>query len=231
MRKGKSWIISVVFILLLIGGGYYFYRDYYWYLVPPEFEQLPDLPMDASELELMAHDLVNQERTSRGLDALKWNQRVALVARAHSRDMGENNYTSHQDLGGGYHDERLETGGVYYYNLSGENIARGGIVTFYGVNELGEIISREYRTREEMVGMIVSGWMNSTRHRENILKEGYGEAGMGIAVAPDNETYYFTQVFITRTDCGYETGPCCVKIGYMPSCFEHLKCENGICVG
>ena len=203
--------------------------DYSWYLFPREIEQEPEPPMDASELELLAHDLVNQERVKGGLSELVWNQRVAEVARAHSQDMGENNYTSHEDLEGGYHDNRLGDAGIYYYNMSGENIAKGSIVTFYTVNVLGEIVSKEYRTREQMIEAVVDGWMESPRHRDNILKPEYGEAGTGIARTPDNETYYFTQVFITRTGCGYKTGPCCVEIGYMPYCYEPGECIEGIC--
>ena len=231
MRKGKSGILGVILLIIILGGGYYLYRDYSWYLFPQEFEGEPEPPLNASGLELLAHDLVNQERTSRGLGELKWNQRVAEVARAHSRDMGLNSYFSHEDLGGGFHDDRLMAGEIYYFNLSGENLGKGSIVVSETVNVLGEVVSREYRTEEEMARTIVDGWMNSTLHRENMLKPEYGEAGMGVALASDQETYYFTQVFITRVDCGYETGPCCVKLGYLPSCFVGLKCENGICAG
>src|SRR3954464_10461496 len=51
--------------------------------------------------------LVNQERTSRGLKALKANRRLARAARTHAGDMVAKNYFSHDTLGGGDFVDRI----------------------------------------------------------------------------------------------------------------------------
>ncbi len=72
---------------------------------------------------------------------------------------------------------------------------------------------------------ITKGWMESPGHRENILHGDYDEAGVGVVIA--NGYVYATQEFIARTDCGFNTGPCCAKPGYIPYCFVPLECSSG----
>jgi uncharacterized protein YkwD len=43
----------------------------------------------------------------------------------------------------------------------------------------------------------VEGWMNSPKHRSNILYPRFNRSAIGIARAADG-TVYFTQVFISR---------------------------------
>ena len=50
---------------------------------------------------------------------------------------------------------------------------------------------------------------------------------MGVYVF--NDSYYFTQDFIVRTDCGYTGGPCCQKTGYYPWCYVPLTCTGNVC--
>jgi uncharacterized protein YkwD len=40
----------------------------------------------------------------------------------------------------------------------------------------------------------VQGWMESPGHRENILRRGFTETGVG--VCREGRTYYFTQIFM-----------------------------------
>lgn len=89
------------------------------------------------DLELYIHDLINNERTSRGLDALKWNSEIAAVAREHSLNLAAENESltstntyctypiiHHEGYTFGiYQKDRLENRGVYYFGSSGENIA------------------------------------------------------------------------------------------------------------
>ena len=85
----------------------------------------------------------------------------------------------------------------------------------------------EWQTQEELETDTVEGWMNSPGHRKNILTAEYDEAGVGVAYI--NGYLIATQVFITRADCGYKGGSCCIKEGYYPSCFTGLICEDSIC--
>lgn len=191
-------------------------------------------------LERRTFELVNEERTERGLSELKWNEEVAAVCRAHSRNMAENGFFSHTGSDGLNVSGRLKGAELYYWNMSGENILMESGVDYYALNLLGMVRNVEYKTLEELAQSAVVGWMNSTGHRENILKPEFDESAMGVYVlqgtmgeslgtSHSNVSYYFTQDFITRIDCGYKDGQCCRTAGYMPWCYVPWKCENGIC--
>ncbi len=191
-------------------------------------------------LEQRTFELVNEERTAQGLDELKWNDGIARVCRLHSRNMAENGFFSHTGLDGLNVSGRLKSAGIYYWNMSGENILMESGVDYYTLNLLGMIRKVEYKTFEELAHEAVQGWMNSTGHRENILKTEFDESAMGVYVlqgtmgerlgtSQSNVSYYFTQNFITRVECGYKDGECCTTTGYLPWCYVPWKCKNKIC--
>lgn len=85
----------------------------------------------------------------------------------------------------------------------------------------------DWTNQTEVEENMVTGWMNSPGHRANILKESFNEAGVGLAYV--NGYIIGTQVFITRAECGYQSGVCCTKVGYYPYCYVPLTCENNLC--
>ncbi|MCL5407513.1 MAG: CvpA family protein [Patescibacteria group bacterium] len=99
---------------------------------------------------------VNNERVKVGLPPLKLDLTIRTVARFHSIDMAKNGYFSHVDLASKTPADRMTEGGVNYW-LAGENIALAP------TEELAEI-----------------GFMNSPKHRDNILDPKYGRIGVGI---------------------------------------------------
>jgi uncharacterized protein YkwD len=114
--------------------------------------------------------LLNAERTSRGLVALRTNTKLASAALAHSADMVANHYFAHEDKKGGGPEDRIQRAGYmprYGPWVIGENIA-------WGTDYLA--------TPRE----IVRAWMNSPPHRHNILYTDFREIGIGIVVGvPD----------------------------------------------
>jgi len=100
--------------------------------------------------------LVNNERAKAGLQPLKIDDSTRAVARSHSIDMAKNGYFSHIDQSGKTPADRMTDGGVTFW-LAGENIA---LAPSY---ELAEI-----------------GFMNSPKHRDNILDPKFGRVGIGI---------------------------------------------------
>lgn len=85
----------------------------------------------------------------------------------------------------------------------------------------------DWKDMETLARDTVDGWMGSPGHRKNILQGEYDEAGMGAAYA--NSYIISTQVFITRTACGYVGAPCCEKGDYLV-CYEPNSCKAGTCV-
>lgn len=100
--------------------------------------------------------LVNQERTKVGLGTLKTDETIRTVARSHSIDMAKNGYFSHVNLAGKTPADRMAEGSMDYW-LAGENIA----------------LAPNYQLAE-------IGFMNSPKHRDNILDPKFGRIGIGI---------------------------------------------------
>jgi uncharacterized protein YkwD len=134
-----------------------------------------DLTPDASNLpqvESATLCLLNAERTSRGLSALRGNAQLRGAALAHSNDMVSNQYFAHEDQSGGGPEDRIyDTGYMPKYGpwVIGENIA-------WGTDYLS--------TPRE----IVRAWMDSTPHRHNILYTDFREIGIGVVLGVPDPT-------------------------------------------
>ncbi len=105
--------------------------------------------------------LHNNARASRGLRPLCVNSKLTRAARAHSREMMDRDYLSHNSYNGETYSARLRRFG-YTRLPSGENITWGS----------GSYASPDSR---------FASWMNSSPHRANILYGRYDEVGIGTA--------------------------------------------------
>jgi uncharacterized protein YkwD len=113
--------------------------------------------------------LVNRERTSRGLPALRENSLLSQASKEHSDEMVRINYFEHTSPDGRSVGDRLRAVGYSrgFSASGGENIA-------YGVGGKGTPAS------------IVKAWMHSPGHRADILRPAFTEIGIGIALgAPE----------------------------------------------
>jgi uncharacterized YkwD family protein len=119
-------------------------------------------------------NIVNKERTSRGLSALKFNTEVSKVATLKSQDMIDKGYFDHNSPTYGSPFDMMKKFGITYRS-AGENIAMG------------------QRSPQE----VMTAWMNSDGHRKNILNSSFTEIGIGIA-KDKNGRLYWTQMFIGR---------------------------------
>ncbi|MBI2405449.1 CvpA family protein [Candidatus Microgenomates bacterium] len=136
--------------------------------VPLNFEPEELTVDEAAETQMFA--LVNKERRERGIPELVWDQKIVIVARAHSRDMWERRYFSHVDPDGKSPGDRLEQGGVNF-TYAGENLALAPTTQ-----------------------LAHQGLMNSEGHRRNILDPSFRRVGIGVI---DGGVYgkMFTQNF------------------------------------
>jgi uncharacterized protein YkwD len=190
--------------------------------------------VDTDALTARIGALVNTEREKAGLRPLAWNEGVAEAARMHSRHLAPLNsslgnawYLDHHD-GRGRHPERLKSAGVVDFAAAGENLA--GVVVLKGyVRQGGNILNPVYRNIDEMAVAAVSGWMNSDRHRKNVLTGVFNETGIGIAASGTGLNFVIVQVFIQRVGCGYDGGPCCEVPAKGAACYSPYSCRGGIC--
>lgn len=135
--------------------------------------------VSVKDLERQAFELLNQRRIENGLKPVVWNEEIAKVARLHSQNMASYRFFSHQGLDGLTVDKRADAFGIRNWRKIGENIA----------------YNSGYK---DPVEYAVLRWMQSESHRQNLLSEKWKESGVGVAIADDGKTFYFTQVFMTK---------------------------------
>jgi uncharacterized protein YkwD len=136
-----------------------------------------------ADLERQMWALVNRDRLDRATSAetggraqpLRWNEKLAAVARAHSRNMLEQRFFDHVDPEGRTLLARINAAGIPWRAL-GENIAINGTVS-----------------GAEAAFMNESHFRNN--HRANILNANYTDMGIGIVQGP-NGSLYITQDFV-----------------------------------
>lgn len=126
---------------------------------------------ETSALETKMVEMINKERTARGINPLEIDHRLVNTARMKSRDMIENNYFSHDSPTYGTPFDLMKSQKIRYA-WAGENLA--GAPTL-------EIAFKNL--------------MNSEGHRKNILHPNFTKVGIGI-VEGSKYQMVFTQHFI-----------------------------------
>lgn len=118
----------------------------------------PPPPTGNAAFEAQVLTIVNTERAKAGCAAVTSDDRLVAAARAHSADMAARNYFSHTTPEGVDFATRITNAG-YRWSGAGENIAKG------------------QRTPQD----VMTGWMNSSGHKANILNCGFKNLGVGVA--------------------------------------------------
>jgi uncharacterized protein YkwD len=132
---------------------------------------------ELAELESELHTAINDIRGQSGLLRLTRDPALDGVARGHARDMATRGYLAHETPEGLTPPDRLKRAGVTGISLAGENVGT---------------TSRLDPNRE-----IVTAWMQSPAHHENIIAPAFNETGIGIARAAGGSLYY-TQLYVTK---------------------------------
>ncbi len=142
------------------------------------------------QAEIEVHRLINLEREKHGLKILGYDEKLASIAKSHSKDMANNEYFSHETPEGldptdraGKADYvcRYQIGNLIYSGI-GENIhmVKGPSVSFFS-------------TPESIAELAVSGWMDSPGHKKNILTSNFSNEGIGVSIS--TFTIHVTQNF------------------------------------
>lgn len=139
-------------------------------IFPNQVINIPQQNTQAILLENQVVQLVNNERTSRGLSPLASNWELARVARIKSEDMYRNNYFGHESPVYGSPFDMLRNFGIRF-TAAAENIAYG----------------------QTTAQSVMNSWMNSPGHRANILNSQFNQIGVGYFNAG---IPYWTQLFI-----------------------------------
>ena len=117
-------------------------------------------------------NLTNQERENAGLNALTANELLNIAAQNKAISMYQRDYFMHTTPEGKKFYEWIEDTG-YDYSIVGENLAVN-----FSKNE-----------------SIVNLWMQSTKHKKNILNSEYAETGIAVIETGDSRKAVVVQLF------------------------------------
>ena len=145
---------------------------------PVAVKSAPVTPVEPNEIEKRAFEETNLVRVKNGLRPLTWDADVCRMARIHSESMSRNHYFAHVTPEGLRLPERARAAGILKFSTLGENIAYT-----QGFDDPG--------------AFVVEQWMQSAKHRANILSNDFRAMAIGTFVGPDG-SIYLTQTFITR---------------------------------
>ncbi len=123
--------------------------------------------------EKKAFDLLNADRASNGLKALKFNAQLTALGEKYAQDMINRKFFSHYNPEGQSPFDRMKQAGISY-SYAGENLA---------INS--NVVAAE------------KAFMNSSGHRANILNPNYTEVGVGVRYDAKGSAYV-VQEFISK---------------------------------
>ncbi|KAL6073533.1 SCP domain-containing protein [Balamuthia mandrillaris] len=123
----------------------------------------------------------NAFRESRGLPALQWSSQLAVIALAHSIDMGEGRVPMGHD---GFQERMAQT--PFRWRSFAENVAMMSNPHSFSLfhNDVDDIAQRT-----------VEGWQRSPGHCRNLLSHS-NLCGIGVFKDPYSSTYFFTQLLV-----------------------------------
>jgi uncharacterized protein YkwD len=151
--------------------------------------QTDEETFNRTKVERYVWEFTNEERSKNGLSRIEYAPRIVEPARNHARNMAEHDYVGHTQPNGETMKERSSS-----------------VCRYPGENAIGAWYERNYEDRKtgslyysdserELAKHSVARWMNSTGHRENILRSRWNELGVGVHKRDDGK------VFAAQTFC------------------------------
>lgn len=140
--------------------------------------------LNVTQVELSIHEQTNHERRDAGAEPLAYDDELAAIGAYHSRDMGENDYSSHTSPEGETIDDRYRQFG-YTCEKIGEALQW---VDYDQVDWSGN-------PEEALARTVVANWMGSDLHRSFVLEGAWSRQGVGVHVTDSG------QVYVTLNTC------------------------------
>ncbi len=166
-------LFSKLFLLVVVSAiGYVFI------FAQPNASMINDPTIDLDELEQKAIKLLNDERIKRNLKPLKRNEKLAMLARTHSKDMAQHGFVGLKGKDGRTIKEQAKA------------------LNIKGWSNLGRMVSA-YQGSEKPLEETLKRWIDSIEHSRYMFEYPWVEVGVGIAVTKE-KTYYITQDFLER---------------------------------
>ena len=126
--------------------------------------------------------LTNKRRVEHGLVSLRWDSRVAAIARERAQYMASTGVFSHTE----------KDGSNVFDDLSASDIVWNGGGEIIAWNTAGDL--------QYSAAFAVKQWMESSGHRAIVLSSGYNYVGFGMAISPTTGKRYWAGVYIKGPD-------------------------------
>lgn len=133
--------------------------------------EITELKIEYSEIELEILDLVNNYRIENGLNPLKKLDFISTIAKTHTTYMLETGLVNHD----------------FFYERNEK------LVTLAGAKNVGENVAYGYTSAQG----VFEAWLNSEHHREIIENDSYTHFGISTECNMNGKNY-FTQMFINK---------------------------------
>jgi uncharacterized protein YkwD len=140
----------------------------------------PDADAAADQLRAA----INEERQAAGVAELAPSDTLAEAGRKHSEDMHQRSFYAHENPDGEQPWHRVPC-------RASENIHRGEITTELRGFESGKTFNTT--TADGIAGYVITGWVNSSGHYQNMTRSEWAEIGVGIYAGA--EEFFATAMF------------------------------------
>jgi len=147
----------------------------------------PDHEIDVRDVERQITQRIDDYRGEHDLQPVETDKSLQTAAQNFAQFMAEESKYGHR-ANGQTPAQRAKSAG-YDYCVVRENIA-------YRTNT-GDV------TADSLVDVLVTGWIDSPPHRENILGEHVSQTGVGIATT-DGATFYAVQMFARPRSASFQ---------------------------
>ncbi|MCL9817032.1 CAP domain-containing protein [Natronocalculus amylovorans] len=155
-----------------------------------------------SRIEQEIHDVVNREREAEGVDPVTFDTDLREIARYHSTRMATEDFFAHTAPDGETLGDRYQRFGYRcqvssddgWYRTGGENLAQ----TWYDqpiATDDGTVV---HESESDIAEGVVTQWLNSPGHRDNMLDEHWEGQGIGVVAI---ETDDGIKIFATQNFC------------------------------
>jgi hypothetical protein len=161
-----------------------------------------DINLDSEEVAFV--QLLNQYRTSNGLNALGISTNLTRTATSHAYDMAAYNYFSHTNLAG--HGPQARANGCGYPYGVGENLAAG--------------------TVRDTAREAFDAFRASPSHNANMLRAGYAQVGVGRSYAAGSQYKWYWAVSFGTVNDGTSQGTTTTQGTATPGFYR--PAESGI---
>lgn len=165
----------------------------------PKIDLTTDTSLNVSRAERLTFEETNERRVNNSVGAVEYSRQLSMIARRHSEDMAKHDYIGHTEPDGDTVFDRLRTSPNPCSEYTNPRFAHGenagsaywrARFRVYGTEE--PIVVNE---ESELADALVTAWMNSKRHRQNMLYNEWRMVGIGIAINESTGQVYATQLF------------------------------------